>query len=59
MYFIFCTFDNESESNASTVCSVNSIHGFTSESDRLEFITPNTRYVIPHHIEELMTNLYR
>jgi hypothetical protein len=36
-----------------------SIHGFTSESDRLEFITPNTRYVIPHHIEELMTNLYR
>jgi hypothetical protein len=25
----------------------------------LEFITPNTRYVIPQHIEELMTNLYR
>jgi hypothetical protein len=25
----------------------------------LEFITPNTRYVLPQHIEELMTNLYR
>jgi len=54
-----CTFDNESESNVSTVCSVNSIRGFTGGNDRLEFITPNTRYVIPQHIEELMTNLYR
>jgi len=36
-----------------------SIRGFTGGNDRLEFITPNTRYVIPQHIEELMTNLYR
>jgi len=55
---MFCTFDNKFESN-STVCSVNSIRGFTGGNDRLEFITPNTRYVIPQHIGELMTNLYR
>ncbi|GFG39238.1 hypothetical protein Cfor_00714, partial [Coptotermes formosanus] len=35
-----------------------SVRGFTDVNDRLEFITPNTRYVIPQHIEELMTNLY-
>lgn len=39
--------------------SVTSVHGFTDENNGLSIITSNTRYVIPQHIKELMTSLYR
>ncbi|XP_023702649.1 uncharacterized protein LOC111861918 isoform X2 [Cryptotermes secundus] len=35
------------------------VRGFSDVNEELNLITPNTRYVIPQHMEELMTNLYR
>jgi len=35
-----------------------SIRGFTDGNDGLGIITPNTRYVIPQHLQELISSLY-
>ncbi|XP_069668847.1 uncharacterized protein [Periplaneta americana] len=35
------------------------INGFTDENERIRIINPNTRYIIPQHLEDLFTSLCR
>ncbi|XP_021939673.1 uncharacterized protein LOC110839601 isoform X3 [Zootermopsis nevadensis] len=50
---------NDKRSNQYNRFFVVCVHGFTDENNGLSIITSNTRYVIPQHIKELMTSLYR